>query len=198
MVNNQCINAQKNIAGEYSLTGVMETASGLQLNKDSTFNFYFSYGALDRYGSGKWRLEDSNIILDSKPYPGKDFKLTKSSSEKNKFITLKIDDKNKNLFSLVYCLVKRPGGDTILNADENGIFIVKDAIDSIHLLSELCSERITSFPVTRQLYNSYTFEFEPWITEIFFKSFVLRYGGDHLEGRHPLLADREYTYRREK
>jgi hypothetical protein len=25
-------------------------ASGLQLNKDSTFRFYFSYGALDRYG----------------------------------------------------------------------------------------------------------------------------------------------------
>ena len=166
--NYQVIHAQKNIAGEYSLTGVMETSSGLQLNKDLTFNFYFSYGALDRYGSGKWHLQNSYIILDSRPYPGKDFKLTKMSSEKNKFITIIIDDKNKNLFSLVYCLVKKPGGDTVLNVDEKGIIIMKDAIDSIHLLSELCSERITSFPIDSQLYNSYTFEFEPWITEIFF------------------------------
>ena len=44
------------MAGEYSLTGVMETASGIQLNKDSTFQFYFSYGALDREGQGKWSV----------------------------------------------------------------------------------------------------------------------------------------------
>jgi hypothetical protein len=56
-------------------------ASGLQLNKDSTFRFYFSYGGLDRYG-------------------------------------------------LVYCLVKKPGGDTVLNADKNGIIVVKDPINS--------------------------------------------------------------------
>jgi hypothetical protein len=68
----QHLHAQKNtMAGEYSLSGVMETASAIQLNEDSTFRFYFSYGALDRYGSGKWSVHEKNIILDSKPYPGK-------------------------------------------------------------------------------------------------------------------------------
>src|ERR1051325_4784902 len=63
----QHLAAQNNtMAGQYSLTGVMETASGIQLNKDSTFQFYFSYGALDRYGSGKWSVQKDNIILDSK------------------------------------------------------------------------------------------------------------------------------------
>ena len=46
------LNAQKNITGEYYLQGVIETASGFKLNDDSTFEFFFSYGALDRYGSG--------------------------------------------------------------------------------------------------------------------------------------------------
>jgi hypothetical protein len=40
-----------NITGVYNLRGVMEMASGFKLNNDSSFEFYFSYGALDRYGS---------------------------------------------------------------------------------------------------------------------------------------------------
>jgi hypothetical protein len=196
---NQIVNAQNNsIVGEYSLSGVMETASGLQLNKDSTFQFYFSYGALDRYGSGKWDVQGNNIILNSRPYPGKDFKLVSSSTVKNNFTTIKIDDPNKNLFRLVYCLVKKEDSDTILNADENGTIILQYPIDSIRLLSELCSERMTSFAVNGHKHNYYTFNFEPWITEVFFKSFILRFEGDHLEGRHPLLDDKEYSFEKEK
>ena len=199
MFSAQHLHAQKNtIAGEYSLSGVMETASGIQLNKDSTFRFYFSYGALDRYGSGKWRVHEDNIILDSKPYPGKDFKMVNSSSVKNNYTTIKIEDPNTNLYRLVYCLVKRHDRDTIINAGENGIIAVYDAIDSIHLLCELCPERITSFPVNLQKHNSYTFHFEPWITDVFFKSFALRYAGDHLECKHPLLDDKEYNFNRVK
>ena len=197
--NAQNLPAQNNtIAGEYSLTGAMETASAIQLNEDSTFQFYFSYGALDRQGSGKWSVHGDNIILDSKPYPGKDYKLVNTSSVKNNFITIKIEDANTNLYRLVYCLVKRRVGDTILNADKNGIIVVQDAIDSIHLLSELCTERITPFPVNSQKNNSYTFHLEPWITEVFFKSFRLHYAGDHLEGKHPLLDDKEYNFKRVK
>jgi hypothetical protein len=29
-----------------------------------------------------------------------------------------------------YSLVKKPGGDTVLNADKNGIIVVKDPINS--------------------------------------------------------------------
>ena len=64
---------QENIAGAYYLQGVMETGSGFKLNKDSSFQFFYSYGALDRYGSGKWKLENHKIILNSKPYPGQRF-----------------------------------------------------------------------------------------------------------------------------
>jgi hypothetical protein len=199
MLTAQHLYAQNNtIAGEYSLSGVMETASGIQLREDSTFGFYFSYGALDRQGSGKWSVHGDKIILDSKPYPGYDFKLVKSSFVKNNFTTIKIEDANTNLYRLVYCLVKRPDGDTIINADESGMIEVRYAIDSIHLLCELCTERMTSFPVNPQKNNVYTFQFEPWITEVFFKSFTLHYAGDHLQGKHPLLDDKEYIFKRQK
>ena len=45
--------------GEYHLTGVMETASGIRINQDSTFDFYFSYGAIDREGHGKWSYRNN-------------------------------------------------------------------------------------------------------------------------------------------
>ena len=64
------------VAGTYYLSGVSEMASGIILKADSTFEFFFSYGALDRYGSGKWMFENNNIVLNRKPYPGKDFKMT--------------------------------------------------------------------------------------------------------------------------
>ncbi len=42
------------LAGEYSLGGVMETGSGLLLRSDGSFEWYFSYGALDLGARGTW------------------------------------------------------------------------------------------------------------------------------------------------
>jgi len=111
----------------------METASAFKLNKDSTFEFYFSYGALDRYGSGKWSIVNKLIVLNSKPYPGKDFKLTDSSLTKNSFITIQIKDKNPHLYRFVYCLSKGETGDSLLNANDSGIIILPRNHDTINL-----------------------------------------------------------------
>jgi len=63
------MHAQNNTAiGIYNLQGVMETASGFKLNADSTFEFYFSYGALDRYGKGKWQITNDKLILNGRPF----------------------------------------------------------------------------------------------------------------------------------
>jgi len=128
-----CGQVSDKIPGIYSLTSVMETASAFKLNKDSTFEFYFSYGALDRYGSGKWSIVNKLIVLNSKPYPGKDFKLTDSSLTKNSFITIQIKDKNPHLYRFVYCLSKGETGDSLLNANDSGIIILPRNHDTINL-----------------------------------------------------------------
>ncbi|MEP6595213.1 MAG: hypothetical protein ABJA71_04665 [Ginsengibacter sp.] len=182
------------IAGVYSLEGVMETASGFKLNEDSTFEFYYSYGALDRYGSGKWSIKNDSIVLNSKPFPGKDFKITDSVLMKNNSTTIKIKNQNTALYRFVYCFFKTPRGDTLLNADRNGIIILPNKTDTINLLFELSAERVSAFLIDNSKYNSYTFSFEPWAVEVFFKRFALLYSHDHLEGRHPLLEDKKYIY----
>ena len=189
-------NAQ-NLAGEYYLQGVMETASGLKLNADSSFEFYFSYGALDRYGSGKWSINKDNIILNSKQYPGKDFKLVNTAAATNNVSLLKIENPNTNLYRMVYCRFKSAGADTIINFDEDGTLVFPFAVDSVQLLSELCSERSSTFAVTAKP-SVYTFNFEPWILEVFFNNNALRYSDDYLEGRHPLLDDKIYRFNKEK
>ena len=50
-------------AGEYQLDGVMETGSGLLLRVDCSFEWYFSYGALDLGARGKWSSDDAGIEL---------------------------------------------------------------------------------------------------------------------------------------
>ena len=186
------------VVGVYSLEGVMETASGFKLNEDSIFEFYYSYGALDRYGSGKWSIKNDSVVFNNKPFPGKDFKIVDSSLIKNSYTTIKIEDQNPAFYRFVYCFFKTPKGDTLLNADDNGIIILPNKTDTINLLFELSAERISTFLIKNSRYNSYTFNFEPWAVEVFFKGFVLNYVQGHLEGKHPLLEDKKYTYKKEE
>jgi len=53
-------------AGEYYLTGIHEMGCGIKLNEDYTFEFFFSYGALDRHGYGNWTANENNeVVLNS-------------------------------------------------------------------------------------------------------------------------------------
>lgn len=192
-----CAQRNNTIPGVYSLEGVMETASGFKLNPDSTFEFYYSYGALDRYGSGRWRVNGDSVIFDSKPFPGKDFKIADSSVHKNKYTTIKIGDRYRAFYRFVYGVFKTPEKDTLLNADSDGIIILPHKADTINLLFELSSERLSRF-VTNNKYDTYTVEIEPWALEVFFKKFGLRYVLGHLEGKHPLLEDKKYLYQRDE
>ena len=185
--------AQQNIAGEYYLQGVMETASGFKLDEDSTFQFFFSYGALDRYGEGKWSISNNKIILNSKPYPGKDFKMVSSEKKNDYFITVRIQNSNPNVYRWVHCLVTTNEGDTLFDATRDGVIQLPPTTDSIRIVSEFCSERISSFPVDNK-FNYFTFQFEPWAPEVFFNNFELQFVTDHLEGKHPLLNDKIYEY----
>ena len=189
---------RKNIAGVYSLDGVMETAAAFKLSSDSTFEFYYSYGALDRLGSGTYRVEGNNIIFNSQPYPGRDFKMVDSSLTHDNFTTIKINDDNPAFYNFVACRYKTPAGDTLLYADEEGIIKLPSKTDTIVMWFELSGERISTFVINNKNYNSFTFRFEPWGMDKFFINFTLLYRNDHLEGNHPILEEGRYSYLKEK
>lgn len=190
--------AAQNIAGEYYLHGVMEVGTGFQLKPDSGFEFFFSYGALDRYGKGTWSLQnDSVIILNSDKRPPLDFRLEKCATTKEKTITIQVDDANKNILRYVQGVVKTKSGEEPFEMSNDGVAQLKyEPIDSIALIFTLCPDRYSVFAAGTGN-NYFLFKIEPWIAEVFFENFSLKYADNTLTGKHPLLIDKEYTYEKE-
>jgi hypothetical protein len=166
--------AQQNktdITGVYLLTGVMETASVFELKPDSSFEFFFSQGALDRGGKGKWTLKDGNIIFNSTDKrPPKDYALVSSKSV--------------------------PGNLQENTNSQGEIQFPKKNATGISLLFRLCPDRESIFTVNKD-HNYFEFKLEPWIAEVFFQNFSLQLGDKGLNGRHPLLEGNEFRYKKE-
>jgi hypothetical protein len=196
------MHAQNNfssLAGEYYLNGVMETASGFKLNHDSTFQFFFSYGALDRSGEGKWRIKNDSIIFTSRKKPTHDFALVSSKQTGGDKITIKIAEQNEFMRSHVYCVIKGNGKEQKDRMDREGLILFdKQPIESIELLFEFCPEKSSIFNIQSGKENFFEFRFEPWIMESFFKDFALHIGKEELNGGHPLLKGESFQYEKAK
>jgi len=192
------LTAQQKLAGVYQLTGVRETASGFKLNEDSTFEFYFSYGALDRYGSGTWHLDDERVVFTGKPWPGKDFKLVVSRNQPGSENMAVIMAKNAMLLQYVYFDVYNNGKSAQRVADSKGFArFPKQHLDSLSVQFEFTPERKSIFTSLPASHNYFEFAFEPWFVEVFFNRFTLLYENNVLKGKHPLLDGKDYMYIRE-
>ena len=88
--------------GIYYLEGVMETASGIKLDADSSFEFFFSQGALDRTGKGKWSKQGEELILQSDSLPAPGFTLMKSEKRKDNKNVVLVNETNSMLLSFIY------------------------------------------------------------------------------------------------
>jgi len=182
------------IAGEYYLTGVMETASGFQLNEDSSFQFFFSYGALDRYGKGKWRVHDRTVIFESLLKPTQDFKLMQSLESQTGKTSIQMKNMHPMLLQNVYCIVK--SGSQRWEGKTNARGLVSfdtKKVDTIELLLEFCPEKKSVFTVNATSARKFEFEPEPWLMEVFFQNFRLQLTENGLTGGHP-LSDKTGLY----
>jgi hypothetical protein len=188
--------SMQKIAGIYYLHRVKETASGFKLNGDGTFQFFFTYGALDRYGSGAFELENDIVRLNSRPWKGKDFALV-SSDTSGKGITIRITDKNPIFQKHVFASLKNGEEGSWQTPDTKGeIHFAAGEANIITLAFEFCPERFTFFPIENKEHNYFEFRLEPWIMEVFFNKFLLKVKGRILLGKHPLLRGEEFMYER--
>lgn len=187
--------AQHEISGEYDLEGVMETGSGIIFNADHTYQIYFSYGSLDKEGSGTWTQTGNQIVLNSGPRPANDFRLITHKHVAGDSVTIKIIDSNRHILPFVDCLVKNDTGKTGAKTNDDGIAtIYAKHVDSIGLFHELFSDRASFFKIDDSTENYFEFTIEPWIVKIFCDQLVLTIQGDYLVGRHPLLDGDSYRY----
>ena len=186
-------------AGSYSLEGVMETASGFQLNKDSSFQFFFSYGALDRYGEGKWKVKNGSILFESRPKPASDFRLIKSSAGDKEKITIVLKDMNPYLLAHVYIKIKGGNREQEVKSNQDGLVIFPlQPLDSIEVLFEFCPEKTSVLLIAEKEHHSFEIVPEPWLMEIFFHNFSLQQTANGLAGGHPLSNKMDFRYTKHK
>ena len=191
------MNTTTTIEGEYYLQGVREMASGFLLKPDNTFQFFFSYGALDRYGSGTWKVNGKHVILNSAARPEHDFKLIESKKVPADSITVRITDNNPVLQRYVYASLQKGVEGSWLPASEKGeVEFSKQKVETISLIFEFCPERFSTFVIKDKDHNDFTFHFEQWIVEAFLMDFSLEITDEGLFGKHPLLEGEEYNYQK--
>lgn len=182
--------AAGDIAGEYYLHGVMEVASGFALREDHSFSFFFSYGAMDRSGTGTWKVEENNIILNSANWPGSDFKLEKQEHRRQKEIVVQVKDKSKMLLGYIGGILSGGGQVQELQSDNDGVItFAAQTTDTISLYHQFYSDALSVFPVKDQKANYFEFTFLPHLGTVFFRNFILTPDKQELTGGNPLLKE---------
>jgi hypothetical protein len=168
------------INGVYSLTGMREMAGGFKFETNGQFQFFYSYGAVDRMADGSFTVEGNKVILKSSKEPGKDFTVTKQSGGTTGF-SIKITAPNEYLAAYVKCIV--------LNGDEKAEFISDNKgmikmnvskADKIYLQHQLYPDIVTL--VKDSLNNNTQFEvaLNQSLEKVSFKGIDLTINGDTL------------------
>lgn len=188
------------ISGEYYLQGVMEVGSGLRFNPDSTFDFFFSYGAVDRESSGTWLLQGDTVFLDTAPKPAEqDFIFKESRTEAGAPFVVKISHPNNMILPYVYVWIKTPEGVLEGKCNNEGVAVFDNVskVESITLVHELWADRLSVFILPAGAENYFEYTIAPWITIVAFQHLPLQIVDEKtLSGGHPLLKGSSYTYSR--
>jgi hypothetical protein len=187
------------VTGEYYLQGVMETASGFRLNADGTFNFFFSYGAMDREGEGHWKQQDSTIIFNSTQKSGHDYSLLQSKKQNGSGVMVKISHANSMFKKMVHAIIISGNTEERAGANEEGIIVFHSPVaDSISLLFELAPEKKFVFAVKDITHNYFEFAFDPNIMEVLFNDFKLQLTETGFTGPHPMDKAKTFQYKKAK
>lgn len=116
--------AQIKISGEYTF-GRQEMVAGFNFTTDGKFQFFHSYGAIDRSATGSFSVEGNVIKLKSDKVAGKDFNVVSQSKEGTGYIII-VKDENSFLLSNLFCIY-------FVNSVHQGVYF----IFQIHSLPQL-------------------------------------------------------------
>lgn len=160
--------SQKRIQGEYYFRK-MEMASGFNFTADGKFEFFFSYGAVDRSAAGTFSIEGNALKLKSDKEPGKDFTVI-SQSKQSKGYKLTFKDANKHLVQNILCIFLTDGKRREAYTDDNGEASVDLAnCDTIYVEHTLFPDIFTLVKDKANDNNQFELSLNPSLEQVSFK-----------------------------
>lgn len=185
----------KEISGIYFLQDVKDVSSAFNLKPNYSFTFFYTKGSLTRTGSGRWSLENNSIIFTGRQQPPRPFKLFQGRKVNDNYITIQFTDENPYYIKDIQCILYTARGIQRIFTNKDGIAkFTKQEIDSIQISSPLFPDKPYTFIPLNKIQNSFEFEFEKWIPEVFFNDFILAYAGNTLFGKNPVIAGNSFRY----
>lgn len=127
---------QTSLQGEYFFRKT-EMVAGFYFSAEATFQFFFSYGAVDRRATGTFTIEGNLVKLKSNKEPGKDFTITEQSKSDGGY-SIRFSHPNAYLCEHIRCLFFTGDTPTEAFSDRNGMVQIDlancDRIYAQHLL----------------------------------------------------------------
>ena len=190
MTSSLTIQAQP-IEGVYRMSGGHEMVAAFEFKKDSSFKFYFIYGAIDRNSSGRFTIYDGKIILHAEKEPGNDFTIT-NQGQRGEGTAIQLSDRNPYLIRNVVGIFKK-GAEQDQQFSNNDGYMHSDLneCDSIMLIHTLFPDVPTFIKKTQPKNNYFELTLNPSLAQLSFRDFTLSINREGLRGNLPWLFERE-------
>lgn len=161
--------AQQSLNGVYSLTGIPEMAAAFKFDGEGRFEFFYSYGAVDRHATGSYVVEGDSLKLKSDKQPGADFLVT-AQSRKGKGYSLRVSDPNPFLVQHIACIAFKGQERIDAMTDERGeIHFDEPLLDKIYLQHQLFPDIVSLIKDEQNTNNHFELKLLPSLAEVSFK-----------------------------
>jgi hypothetical protein len=169
--------AQMPVSGEYYFRK-QEMVAGFNFSADGKFQFFYSYGAVDRNATGTFAVHGDTVQLKSDKEAGKDFTV-KTQSKQLKGYTIVFSNPNQFLIKDILCIFFVNGQSQQSYSDNKGeVFVDLPQCDTIYVQHPLFPDILTLVKDKNNNNNSFVVTLNPSLEQVSFKGIDLKIEGD--------------------
>ena len=154
--------------GEY-IFNRQEMVAGFKFAENGKFEFFFSYGVVDRMASGTFTVEGKTIKLKSNKIPGKDFNVVTQTKSGTGY-TIKVENENNFFVDEILCTFFIGGEKHEEYTDRQGMVTVPyPHCDSIYVQHSLFPDISTLIKDEKNDNNNFVLTLNSSLTQVSFK-----------------------------
>ena len=143
--------------------------AGFNFSADGKFEFFYSYGAVDRSANGTFSVEGNMLKLKSDKEAGKDFTI-KAQSKQSHGYTIVFEDANKYLVKNILCLALIDGKLNEVYTDSKGkVQLDVPKCDTIYAQHPMFPDILTLIKDKKNENNNFTLTLNPSLARVSFK-----------------------------